>query len=95
MEPKLVSLKEIFEGIPPPEEQLEIEETPEDGIIEFTTREEYILCAVNCLNAVAETNTMTKADAERVKRVTRKCLKIIDHLCTEMYDELFDEDEED
>jgi hypothetical protein len=94
MAEKLVSLKEIFEGIPPPEEPAEVEET-EDGIVEFTTREEYINCAVNCLNAVAETNTMTKADAERVKRVTRKCLKIIDHLCSEMYDELFDEDEED
>jgi 20S proteasome alpha/beta subunit len=95
MEQKLVSLREIFEGITPPEEPAEVEETEQEGIVEFTTREEYILCAVNCLNAVAENNTMTKADAERVKRVTRKCLKIIDHLSSEMYDELFDEDEED
>lgn len=94
MEQKYLKVRELVDVIPPPEEQLEIEEPIEDGIVEFTTREEYILCAVNCLNAVAETNTMTKADAERVRRIMRKCLEIIDKLSSEMYDEIFEEDEE-
>ena len=71
------------------------EEVDQEGLIEFTTREEYILCAVNCLNGVSEMNTLTAEDGKRRKRITRKCLKIIDTLCTEMYDELFETDEED
>ena len=67
----------------------------DDGLVEFTTREEYIVCAVNCLNAVAEVSTMTAEDSKRKNRVTKRCLKIIDNLSLEMYNELFEEDEED
>ena len=78
MEQKLVSLKEIFEGIPPPkEEPVEALEIEEEGLVEFTTREEYIACAYNCLNAVAEVTTMTAEDSKRKNRVTKRCLKII------------------
>ena len=96
MQQKLVSLKEIFEGIPPPnDEPVESPEIiEEDGLVEFTTREEYIACAYNCLNAVAEVTTMTAEDSKRKNRVTKRCLKIIDTLSLEMYNELFEEDEE-
>jgi hypothetical protein len=62
--------------------------------VEFTTREEYIMCSVNALNAVSEMNCMTAEDTKRQKRITRKCLKIIDSMVDEMYDELFDETDE-
>lgn len=93
MEQKLVSLKEIFEGIPPPNEE-PVEVIEDDGLVEFTTREEYIVCAVNCLNAVAEMNTMTAEDSKRKNRITKRCLKIIDSLSLEMYDELFETEED-
>ena len=66
----------------------------EEGIVEFTTREEYISCAVNCYNVVSEMNVLTNEDRELQQRVTRKSLKIIDTMCTEMYDELFDDESE-
>ena len=97
MKQKLVSLKEIFEGIPPlNKEPVEVAKKEEDGLVEFTTREEYIVCAVNCLNAVAEVSTMTAEDSKRKNRITKRCLKIIDSLSLKMYDELFEtEDDED
>jgi hypothetical protein len=67
--------------------------TLDDAEVEFTTREEYITCSVNALNAVAEMNCMTKADNTRKERITRKCLRILDDMVGEMYDELFNEDE--
>ena len=72
-------------------------ETPDeeiDGEIEYTTREEYILCAVNAMNAVAEIDPMEKSGISRKNRIIRKCLRIIDDMVGEMYDELFSEDEE-
>ena len=71
-----------------------VEETTEEGIVEFTTREEYIVCAVNCLNAVAEVSTMTAEDSKRKNRITKRCLKIIDTLSLEMYDEIFETEED-
>jgi hypothetical protein len=38
---------------------------------------------------------MNKADELRVKRIKKKCIKIIDICVTEMYDELFEEDADD
>jgi hypothetical protein len=38
---------------------------------------------------------MTKEDAKRIKRIMRKSLMIIDDCITEMYDELFEKNEED
>ena len=66
----------------------------DDGLVEFTSREEYISCAVNCLNAVAEVSTMTAEDSKRKNRITKRCLKIIDSLSLEMYDELFETEED-
>ena len=71
----------------------EPEET--EGVVEYTTREEYILCAVYAINAVSEVTTMTKEDEKRKARITRRCLKILDSMVEEMYDELFNEEEND
>lgn len=66
----------------------------EEGILEFTTREEYITCACNALNSTESIDAMTAADKARLNRIRRKCLRILDDLVCEMYDELFEEDEE-
>jgi len=76
-------------------------ETPEEveGIIEFTTREEYISGAFYSISAVdgMDELLMSKEDARRIRRIRRKCLRIIDECVNEMFDELFeiDEDNED
>ena len=76
-------------------------ETPEEveGIIEFTTREEYISGAYYSISAVdgMDELLMSKEDARRIRRIRRKCLRIIDECVNEMFDELFeiDEDNED
>jgi hypothetical protein len=69
------------------EEEQEIE-------VETTTRSEYIDCAVNSIGAVESLNDMTNEDSKRKRRIIRKSLRIIDFLISEMYDELFEEDED-
>jgi len=61
-----------------------------------TTTPEYIACAFNAINAVADMDTalMTNTDKDRVKRIRRKSLRIIDHCLSLLYDELFEEEEE-
>ena len=71
------------------------EETTDDGIVEFTTREEYIGCAYNALAAIEGLDPMTQQGKLRVNRIRRKCLLILDSMVSEMYDELFESDEED
>ncbi len=66
-----------------------------EGVFEPTTREEYINCACNAINAVSEFNALTKADSDRQKRIMRKCMRILDEYTSEMYDEIFEADEED
>ena len=73
-------------------------ETPEEveGIIEFTTREEYISGAFYSISAVdgMDDLLMSKEDARRIRRIRRKCLRIIDECVNEMFDELFESDED-
>lgn len=72
----------------------------EEVLVEFTSRDEYITCACNALSAALtyrETldEIMTaKSTVDRLKRIERKSLAILDELVGEMYDELFDKDEE-
>jgi hypothetical protein len=69
----------------------------EEGIVEFTTAGEYINSAYFALSAVEDIDTaiISKEDEKRIKRIKRKSLKIIDICLSEMYDELFENDEED
>ena len=66
----------------------------EEGILEFTTREEYITCACNALNSTESIDAMTAEDKARLNRIRRKCLLILDSMVGEMYDELFDQEYE-
>jgi hypothetical protein len=74
------------------------DETPEElqGEIVFTTTAEYIQGASVALATVSELDPMimNKADELRVKRIKRKAIKIIDICISEMYDELFETDED-
>jgi hypothetical protein len=64
---------------------------------EFTTRMDYIQASYFSLASIEgmDTMIMTKNDERRVKRIKRKSLKIIDCCLSEMYDELFETDDED
>jgi bacterioferritin (cytochrome b1) len=69
----------------------------EEGIVEFTTAGDYINSAYFALSAVDDIDTaiISKEAEKRIKRIKRKSIKIIDICITEMYDELFDTDEDD
>lgn len=75
------------------------DETPEElqGEIIFTTTAEYIQGASVALATVSELDPMimNKSDELRVKRIKRKAIKIIDICISEMYDELFETDDDD
>lgn len=75
---------------------MEAEELPEEaeGILEFTTREEYITCTCNALNSTESIDAMTAADKARLNRIRRKCLLILDSMISEMYSELFESEDE-
>lgn len=64
--------------------------------VEFTTREEYIGCAYSALVAVSDLDPglMNKIDQNRIRRIRRMCLRILDDCVKEMHDELFDNEEE-
>ena len=69
---------------------------PIEGEVIFTTSAEYIQGASVALATVSELDPMimNKADELRVKRIKRKAIKIIDICISEMYDELFETDED-
>ena len=83
------------------EEGMEEQPLPEQDEIneievEYTSRAEYISSAYSAISAVEgmDTQIMSKEDAKRVKRIIRKSLMIIDDCITEMYDELYEKDED-
>jgi hypothetical protein len=53
---------------------------------------DYITAAYYALDAAESANMMTKEGQMRMNRIKRKCLRIIDHCIGELYDEIFDED---
>ena len=68
-----------------------------DGYVEFTSASEYINSAYFAMSAVEDIDTaiISKEDEKRIKRIKRKSIKIIDICISEMYDELFETDEDD
>lgn len=72
----------------------ELEQTEEVFEVEYTTREEYIGCAYQCLIAIESYNAMTQAELKLVKNIQYKSLEILNTLVNEMYDELFDNNEQ-
>jgi len=65
--------------------------------VEYTTRSEYIQCAYFAISAVVDMDTglMNGEEKKRAKRIIRKSLMIIDDCITEMFDELYESDEDD
>jgi len=74
-------------------------EQPEEQevYVEMTRREDYIASAYYSISAIEgyDPGIMSAADANRIKRIHRKCLRIIAECVDEMYDELFDEEKTD
>ena len=72
------------------------EEIMEDALVEYTSCSEYIASSCNALNTIAEMDTalMMKDEERMIYSIRYKCLKIIDLCVNEMYDELFDQEEE-
>lgn len=100
-EEKIKEIKEVIaevikEGIDKPEESGEPTEEL-DGYIEFTSASEYINSAYFAMSAVDDIDTaiISKEDEKRIRRIKRKSIKIIDICISEMYDELFETDEDD
>ena len=77
-------------------EQSEQPEKETEYEVEFTTRAEYIASATNALSAIdgLDPQIMNGANQARIKRIKRKSLKIIDACICEMYDEIFEDDED-
>jgi len=65
-------------------------------LVEYTTREEYIGCAFNAIMAVTDMDTglLNKVEQNRVRRIRRMCLRILDDCVKEMHDELFETEED-
>jgi hypothetical protein len=82
-----------------PEENAEVD-LNEEEISEFefatTTASEYIAASFYALEAVdgMDTAIMSKEDERRINRIKRKSLRIIDQCISDLYDEIFDEEEE-
>lgn len=79
-------------------EEIKKEEQEEEMemVMEYTSTIEYIQAAYFALCSVDEMDVaiMNKSDEQRVKRIRRKSIKIIDECLNDIYDELFDADEE-
>ena len=76
--------------------QEEVNEVGEEIDLEYTTRVDYISAAFYSISAVEGIDLlmMSKQDAKKIKRILKKSVRIIDSCISEMYDELFEEDEE-
>jgi len=74
----------------------ETEQLEEEVLVEFSTREDYISSCYNAISAVDgfDTGMMSKIDQGRVRKIQRRCLRILDACTKEMYDEFFDDDDE-
>jgi len=79
------------------EESTKPEEIETDFEVEFTSTIDYIngSCLAYATMTEIDTAIMSKADEQRVKRIKRKCLKIIDVCISEYFSELFEAEEED
>jgi hypothetical protein len=79
------------------DEDLTINESAEqeqEAEFEVTTRSEYLAAAVNAISAMDGLDLMTKIGGDTKRRIIRKSVKIIDSIISELYDELFESDEE-
>ena len=82
------------------EETAKPETDDTEGFIEYTTREEYVTLSCMAINTMLQmkqemdVQMMTKRDQERMNRVIRKALFVIDKQTIDMYDEQLREEGE-
>jgi len=76
------------------EEKDGIEEIQEIDIVPSSDYE-YLMSAVNAYECVDGINGLTKQEQQRIDRIKRKSIMIIDHIIGNMYDELFEEQTDD
>jgi hypothetical protein len=77
-------------------EEIKKEEEEMEMVMEYTHAIEYIQAAYFALSSVDDMDVaiMNKSDEQRIKRIRRKSIRIIDECLNEMYSELFEDDEE-
>lgn len=77
-------------------EEIKKEEEEIEMVMEYTHAIEYIQAAYFALSSVDDIDVaiMNKSDEQRIKRIRRKSIRIIDECLNDMYSELFDDDEE-
>jgi hypothetical protein len=77
-------------------EEIKKEEEEMEMVMEYTHAIEYIQAAYFALSSVDDMDVaiMNKSDEQRIKRIKRKSIRIIDECLNEMYSELFEDDEE-
>jgi hypothetical protein len=77
-------------------EEIKKEEEEMEMVVEYTHAIEYIQAAYFALSSVDDMDVaiMNKSDEQRIKRIRRKSIRIIDECLNDMYSELFDDDEE-
>lgn len=77
-------------------EEIKKEEEELEMVVEYTNAIEYIQAAYFALSSVDDMDVaiMNKSDEQRIKRIRRKSIRIIDECLNDMYSELFDDDEE-
>jgi len=89
---------EILKRLTAIESYYVVEEGEEDEIVyeEPTTAEQAINAAYSALASVQvmDTTLMSKEDANRIKGITKKSIKILHWGVNEMYDSIFDEPKE-
>jgi hypothetical protein len=71
-------------------------EGTEEGIVEFTSTVEFIHCASMAWSMVDEIDTaiLSKSDERRVKRMRRQAMRIMSVCINDLYEELFDDNDE-
>ena len=89
---------EILKRISVIESYYVVEDESEEDIVyeEPTTAEQAINAAYSALASVQvmDTTLMSKEDANRIKTITKKSIKILHWGVNEMYDSIFDESKE-
>lgn len=78
-------------------ESEDVEVEAEDGYVEYTSITDYITCAYNAWEMANGVDTMilSKADEKRVRRIKRQSLRIVSQCLNDLYEELFDDNNDD
>lgn len=69
-------------------------EKEEEVLMEFTSREDYISSCFYILSSIetVDVDLLPEAGKQRIKRMKKRCLTILDDMSKEMFDELYNND---